>query len=138
MITGKYLRKIGRSRGMIIGMLLVIAGITGLGTLDFVYSKTYFLFFSFTFKVFCGVGAGLNSTSSMAIVATVYKDERDKAIGKIGAATGIGLLVGPLIGSVLYSIGGYMLPFFTVSLCFFLLYPLIVHTLAQLKIREEK
>lgn len=81
--TGKYLKKIGRSRGMIIGILLVISGITGLGTLDFVYSKPVFIFFSFVFKVMCGIGAGLNSTSSMAIVASVYKNDREKALGKI-------------------------------------------------------
>lgn len=74
----------------------------GFGTLGFVYSQTLFLIFSFFFKVMCGIGSGLNSTSSMAIVATVYKTERDNAMGKIQAGTGLGFLLGPIAGSLLY------------------------------------
>lgn len=38
----------------------------------------------------------------MAIVATVYKTERDNAMGKIQAGTGLGFLLGPIAGSLLY------------------------------------
>ena len=61
----------------------------------------------------CGVGAGINSTSSMAIVSTHYKKGRERAIGLIEASAGVGLLIGPLFGAILYEIGGYMLPFVT-------------------------
>jgi MFS family permease len=47
----------------------------------------------------------------MAIVATHYKEERERAIGLIEASSGIGLLLGPFFGAMLYEIGGYMLPF---------------------------
>ena len=57
------------------------------------------------------MGAGINSTSSIAIVATHFKDEREKAIGFIEASSGIGLLLGPFFGALLYEIGGYVLPF---------------------------
>ena len=66
----------------------------------------------------CGVGAGINSTSSMAIVAAHYKDEREKAIGLIEASSGIGLLLGPFFGALLYQIGGYVLPFVTTGISF--------------------
>ncbi len=59
----------------------------------------------------CGTGAGINSTSSIAIVATHFKAEREKAIGLIEASSGIGLLLGPFFGALLYEIGGYVLPF---------------------------
>jgi MFS family permease len=48
------------------------------------------------------LGAGINSVSSMAIVTTHYKDEREKAIGLIEAMSGIGLLLGPFFGALLY------------------------------------
>lgn len=75
------------------------------------HDKDAFVYYSFLWKFLCGVGAGINSTSSMAIVATHYKDEREKAIGLIEASSGVGLLLGPFFGALLYEIGGYMLPF---------------------------
>lgn len=53
----------------------------------------------------------MNSTSSMSIIATHYKQEREKAIGLIEAASGVGLLLGPFFGAILYQIGGYVFPF---------------------------
>jgi MFS family permease len=76
-----------------------------------VEDKTGFIVFSFIWKFLCGVGAGINSTSSFAIIATHYKQDREKAIGMLEASSGVGLLLGPIIGSILYEIGGYTLPF---------------------------
>jgi len=47
----------------------------------------------------------------MAIVAAHYRHDREKAIGMMEASSGIGLLLGPFFGAILYDIGGYMLPF---------------------------
>lgn len=51
----------------------------------------------------------------MAIIARHYKDEREKTIGLMEASSGIGLLLGPFFGAILYQLGGYVLPFFTVG-----------------------
>jgi DHA1 family solute carrier family 18 vesicular amine transporter 1/2 len=61
----------------------------------------------------CGIGAGINSTAALAIVATHYKKDRVRTIGMIESSAGIGLLLGPLFGAFLYSFGGYCLPFIT-------------------------
>lgn len=57
-------------------------------------------------------------------------------IGLCEAASGIGLLMGPLMGAALYEIGGYLLPFFTLSLIYLLIYPLISYTLIRVKYSE--
>ncbi len=87
----------------------------GLGSLKFVESKTNFIVFSFIWKFLCGIGAGINSTASMAIIATHYKSEREKTIGMMEASSGIGLLIGPFLGAILYQLGGYALPFFVLG-----------------------
>jgi MFS family permease len=84
----------------------------GLGSLKFVHNKTNFIVFSFFWKFLCGLGSGINSTSSMAIIAAHYKHDRERTIGMMESSSGIGLLLGPFFGAILYSIGGYMLPFF--------------------------
>ena len=68
---------------------------------------------SFLWKFMCGTGAGINATAQMAIVTTYYKESKEKAIGLTEAASGVGLLLGPFFGALLYEIGGYMLPFIT-------------------------
>lgn len=47
----------------------------------------------------------------MAIVTTYYKEHKERAIGLTEASSGVGLLLGPFFGALLYEIGGYMLPF---------------------------
>jgi MFS family permease len=89
--------------------------IVGLGLLDFVDSKLWFVLLSFVWKFLCGVGAGINSTSSFAIISTHFKAERERYIGYMENASGLGLLLGPTVGSVLYKLGGYMTPFFTMG-----------------------
>jgi MFS family permease len=84
----------------------------------------------------CGLGAGINSTSSIAIVTSHYRLERERAIGLIEASAGIGLLLGPFLGALLYELGGYILPFAAVAGFYFLLYPLIAYSLATIKLAE--
>ena len=47
-----------------------------------------------------------------------FPNNREEMIGYIEAFQGIGLIVGPLIGSLLYSIGGYRFIFFTMGISF--------------------
>ena len=54
-----------------------------------------------------GIGAGANSTSSMAILSSFDKDEREQYIGWVEAGFGVGLLFGPIIGAGLYTLGGF-------------------------------
>lgn len=42
-----------------------------------------------------------------SISTNFFPDHKEAMVGYIEAATGIGLILGPLIGSSLYSIGGY-------------------------------
>ena len=53
-----------------------------------------------------------------SISANFYPDNKDAMIGYIEAVTGIGLILGPIIGSLLYALGGYKFIFYSFGLLF--------------------
>ena len=78
------------------------------------------------------MGAGANTTASMAILSTAFaNEERDKYIGWIEASCGIGLLAGPFLGGLLFYFGGYSCPFITFTIVYVAFYPFITYYLIR-------
>lgn len=50
---------------------------------------------------------------------------------------GLGQLLGPIIGTILYSFGGYLLPFIAVAGMYLILYPFLVKEIQKLPDEEE-
>lgn len=108
-LIGKNLHKLegGRHILIMIGSLLLILQISIMGLIDYIEDGDWFLFWSFFAQGLGGFGGGANLTASMAILSSFEGQEREMYIGWIEASNGIGLLFGPLIGSFLFSMGGY-------------------------------
>lgn len=51
-------------------------------------------------------------TTCFAISIVFYPDRKEEMIAYVEAATGVGLISGPLFGSILYTIGGYEFTFY--------------------------
>jgi len=69
-----------------------------------------------------GLGSGMNSVASLALIVSNSKEsEREMNIGMIEMATGVGFLMGPMWGSLMYQIGGFTLPFGSMGKHLFLL-----------------
>lgn len=49
----------------------------------------------------------LIQVSYLSIISSFYPSNRDWLIGIFEAAIGAGMMMGPFIGTILYSIGGY-------------------------------
>ena len=75
-------------------------------------------------------------TCAFAIITNDYPNEREQNIGLLEGGTGLGLLIGPLLGSGLYMIGGFCLPFWTVGCICIAVFPFI-RTIATV-IKTEK
>lgn len=67
---------------------------------------------SFLIRFTEGFGSGCINSSSSSIISHRYPDNMSNLIGMVQTFTGLGMLAGPLIGSVLYEIDGFQLPFF--------------------------
>jgi MFS family permease len=48
-----------------------------------------------------------------SICTNFFPNDKDAMVGYIEAVTGVGLILGPLIGSGLYSLGGYVFIFYS-------------------------
>ena len=115
-IAGKNMQKIGRRSILIFGMGL---GSIGMLLISFVEASDYTgtIIISIFSRVLSGVGAGCSMTAARSILITEYPGETDKLIGFFEASSGLGLLVGPLIGS-LFSI-------FDISLSFYIFFGIL-------------
>jgi MFS family permease len=74
----------------------------------------------------------------MAIITSLFAKEKELYIGILEAGVGIGLLVGPLLGAFLYSIGGFILPFWTVAGICLALYPMLLQTVKFIQAKEAQ
>ena len=79
----------------------------------------------------------MNTTCAIAIIANHYPTERELNLGILESGTGLGLLLGPIIGAILYAIGGYVAPFWTVGVICLLLLPLLQHTVNVINKEEQ-
>jgi MFS family permease len=78
----------------------------------------------------------MNNTAVMAMLSGLKNEDREKSIGYLEVSNGIGILCGPLIGALLYNIGGYHFPFAVFALLYLGMYPVIGHFL--FKANSEK
>lgn len=117
-LVGMYMHRVGREQTIMIGMVFNLIQQAGLYWTLGLTNAYVFLFFSFVFQLIGGFGSGMNSVATLAIVVSSSKDsEREMNIGMIEMATGIGFLVGPMWGSLMYHMGGFTLPFGSMSKC---------------------
>ena len=63
------------------------------------------------------------------VVAYSAKEDRDRNIGYLEAFTGLGFLTGPLVGSIMYNIGGYMMPFAACGILYTISFPFVCYNL---------
>ena len=73
----------------------------------------------------------------MAIITTFFPDDKEQYIGILEGGIGIGMLAGPLIGAFLNQVGGYAMPFWTVASVCVALYPLLLHTVKYIQLKED-
>ena len=64
-----------------------------------------------------GIGNGINSSSSMALLSG-YEKNRDDYIAYFEVGAGLGAIVGPLFGSLMYFFFGFRGPFFGLGILY--------------------
>jgi MFS family permease len=85
--------------GMVLNLLQQVGLYFSLG----IANAKLFVLCSVISQMIGGLGSGMNSVASLALVVSESKDsEREMNIGLIEMATGVGFLVGPMWGSFMF------------------------------------
>ena len=136
-LAGMFLHKVGREIAIIVGLIMIFLQQFGLYMLTYFENVNAFLFWSFTSQMIGGLGSGVNAVASMAMVVSISKSsEREQNIGLIEMATGVGFLLGPIWGSVMYQWGGFSYPFASTTFLYAVTYPFMAVILLNARKRR--
>ncbi|XP_022187825.2 MFS-type transporter SLC18B1 isoform X1 [Nilaparvata lugens] len=122
-IIGKVLPALGAKNLFMSGMFL--AGFSNIlfGFLPLIDDYVIFTTVCFLIRGLEAVGAGAFSTASFVFVVEVFPDNISTVLGILETFIGLGMSVGPAIGGILYSVGGFGLPFFVLGTVMILVVP---------------
>ena len=72
-----------------------------------------------------------------AYISVLYVEDIEEKISMAEISAGLGFLIGPLLGSVFYTLGGYELPFLVFGTIALLCGPILYCFLRQSKVNSE-
>ncbi|XP_073945786.1 MFS-type transporter SLC18B1-like isoform X1 [Choristoneura fumiferana] len=123
-ILGKFIPLVGAKFMFIAGMF--IAGFCNVlfGSLVMIEDTTMFTVLCFVVRGAEALGASAYSTASYVFVVQTFPDAIGSVLGILETFVGLGMSVGPAIGGLLYSIGGFGLPFYTLGFIMCLTVPI--------------
>ena len=98
---------------------LIASGICGLGItfilfglIDDMTSPEKIFMYGLILRFFQGMSSSLVQVTCYSIATNDFPDIKDKIVGWLEALTGLGLIVGPIVGSLLYQSLGFKHTFF--------------------------
>lgn len=117
---GKYLDTVGAKLMLCIGMIIASLSDISFGLLDYVDDHNTFITMSFILRMTESLGSTSALVAAFSITAAVFQDSVATTFATIEVFYGVGYIVGPTVGGLLYALGGYKLPFIvngTVIMC---------------------
>lgn len=108
---GKYMHLFGIKNVYIFGV--ISTGVCALlfGFLDYVQDKVLFLTYSYTLRVLEGVAEAASWSAVFSMLLTMFPDNVATVYSFTEASFSFSEMVGPTVGAIFYSIGGFVLPF---------------------------
>mmetsp|Transcript_25004 Transcript_25004/g.69748 ORF Transcript_25004/g.69748 Transcript_25004/m.69748 type:complete len:573 (-) Transcript_25004:224-1942(-) len=102
--VGLALRRVGHFRVLLFGLVVL-----SLSTIAFPWAQSMEM--AGGIRVLQGVGAAAVQTPVVARATVMFPRHMSTVMGLIETATGVGFMIGPVVGGLLYEIGDYWLPF---------------------------
>uniref|UniRef100_A0A8D8DQT2 MFS-type transporter SLC18B1 n=1 Tax=Culex pipiens TaxID=7175 RepID=A0A8D8DQT2_CULPI len=110
-IYGQYINRIGPKVLFNTGIFTTGTSAIIFGLLDRIPGHTGFISAAFVIRIVEALGNAAFLTASFAIIAMEFPNNVATTFASLETCFGFGLIVGPMVGGALYSVGGYYLPF---------------------------
>jgi MFS family permease len=101
LVLGKYMHVLGRKKIVLVSLVFTSFSMILLSPIEN-FDFTYVLILSFASRIVGGIGYGCIFTSVTTIFVSEYPGKVQIMLGRMEGAVGIGLILGPLIGTILY------------------------------------
>ncbi|OMJ93623.1 hypothetical protein SteCoe_3317 [Stentor coeruleus] len=114
-ILPKIMIIIGRTPVYIFGMCLLAFSNLTISNLPYIYGH-WAIFLSFISRISSGLGSACETISSYAILTSDYPEDINQLISFIEIIGGLGAILGPTVGSMLFALSGFTNSCFYVGL----------------------
>lgn len=115
-VFGKILPIFGAKFLFILGIFVAAICNILFGLLEYVETYTLFTTLCILIRGFEALGASAFSTASYIFVVNYFPNNIGSVIGILETFVGLGMSIGPAIGGILYSLGGFSVPFYTLGI----------------------
>ena len=133
-IAGKFLPQLGPVSTLFVGSFLEGFAEILFGFIVYTQKQWMFVLFSFLLRIVAGVGASLSRTALISVLSALYPDHVSIIFGILEFASGVGLMVGPFLGGLLYGMGGFKIPFIVTGSFVWLMLGVVMLTLPRNRI----
>lgn len=93
----------GSKNTIVVGFILMTITTCGLGAISYINNPYVFKYSACVLRFFQGQGDVLLQITGYSIITGIYSSEMIKYIGYIEICVGVGLGMGPVIGSLVYN-----------------------------------
>jgi MFS family permease len=109
--VGRLMSMHGKVWIYILGLLLVSVSTISFSVASLLPAGAPFAAWCLAMRILQGLGAALEETAAYAIIADIDSENVSFFLGITEISTGLGYMVGPPVGGLLFSFGGFAMPF---------------------------
>ena len=111
-LVGKSVQSCGNTNMISLGICTMGLAFVFFGFIPQLDNMAYIFTVGFTLRFIQGAASAFVQTTCYSIATNDFPEKKEQIVGWVEALTGLGLIVGPVIGSALYSLLGYAHTFF--------------------------
>ena len=111
-VVGKAVHSFGRANMISLGIFTMGLAFVLFGFIPKIDSKTVIITVGFALRFLQGASSSFVQTTCYSIATNDFPEKKEQIVGWVEALTGVGLIMGPILGSTLYSLLGYANTFF--------------------------
>ena len=120
-LFGKMMGRWGKQRLIVISIVILSLSNMMFGALDYIDDPVLFVTTAMITRVVQGLGVGGFSSIANAYMPVLYPDSVLQKISFMELSLILGVAAGPLLGGILYEIGGYEVPFFSAAIFYMII-----------------